>query len=642
MILDWIAQTPLFLTALVIVFGPGLVALYGIGMRGLALVAAAPLFGVATTALIAMVFGAVGVGWSPASWGIGSLILVGLAWGIGRIVGSRLPQTAATNMRWFLPTALAVGALIAAWRLIAYIIDPSGISQTNDAVFHMNAVRFILETSDASSMHVNAVIGGRSFYPAAWHAVVSLVVMTTGGSITVAANMVTLVIGALIWTFGIAWLTFTVTGSKTVASYAAVLSGALQTFPLLMFQWGVLFPNALSTALVPAAVAVVVSLPAWSVGSTRWRAGVRGVLLVLVAAAALMLSQPAALIPWAAISVAWLTFWILGRVSALGWTRSVAMIALSWALLACGWLYLSSSTSGSHWPPFRGKFEAFLDVMLNGQVLIPFAYGVSILMIVGVIAAFRSTKLRWFAVAWVGISGLYLLVAGISAPVIRDGLLGAWYADPYRIAALAPIVVIPLAAVGVDEILRILGKWTGFSADGARARVWGAVGVTVFMVVLVIFRPVSMPAFLDGSYDRESRYVAADDAFLAPDERTLLESLPELVEPGSRVIGNPSTGTGFGYFLSGIDVFPRTWAPPTSQEWNVLAQDLRDVASEPAVCEALAVYGSPEYVLDFGLGDVLPGRYEVPGMTDFEDQDGFELVAEEGDASLWRITACAQ
>lgn len=642
MIIDWLAQTPVLLVALLVFFAPGLLALIGVGLRGLALLAVAPLFSVATTALIAVVFGAVGIDWSPLSWGIGSLLLVGITWVLGRVLGPRLAQPPMSGHRWLLPTALTIGILLGAWRLVAYISDPAGISQTNDAVFHMNAVRFILETADASSLHVNAVISGHSFYPSAWHGAVSLIVMMTGATISVAANISTVVIGALIWPLGIAWLTRTVTGSGTVAIYAAVLSSALQTFPLLMFQWGVLFPNALSTALVPAAVAVVVSLPSWSTGSTPWRGCVRSVLFVLVAAGALMLSQPSTLLPWAAISIAWLTFWLVGRLATFDRVRTIILIAVSWVVLACAWLYLSNGTSGSHWPPTRGKFESFRDVLFNGQVLIPSAYGVSVLMIIGVIVAFRRSTLRWFAVAWVGISGLYLLVAGIHAPFVRDGILGAWYADPYRIAALAPIVVIPLAAIGVDAIVRVLSRRMRFSAEGGTATGITLSVLTVFMVALVLLRPVAMPAFLDGSYDRESRYVAADDAFLDPDERTLLESLDELVEPDARVIGNPSTGTGFGYFLSGIDVYPRTWAPPTTEPWNVLAQNLRDAATEPAVCDALAVYGDPEYVLDFGIGENIPGRYKLPGMTDFEAQDGFELVAEEGDVSLWRITACAQ
>lgn len=642
MILDWLAQTPVLLVALLVFFLPGLLALAGVGLRGLALLAAAPLFSVATTALIAVAFGAVGIDWTPLSWGIGSIFLAGLAWVMGRFLGSRMPQARKSDRRWLLPIALTIGILLGMWRIVTYISDPAGISQTNDAVFHMNAVRFILETADASSLHVNAVIGGHSFYPSAWHGAVSLVATMSGASISVAANISTVVIGAVIWPFGIAWLTRTVTGSGNVASYAVVLSSALQTFPLLMFQWGVLFPNALSTALVPAAVAVVVSLPSWNIASPRWRSIVRSSLFVCVVAAALMLSQPSALVPWGAISVAWLSFWLAGRIATLGRVRTVSLIAISWVALAGAWLYLSRSTSGSHWPPFRGKFESFRDVLFNGQVLIPPAYGVSVLMIVGIVVAFRRPALRWFAVAWVGISGLYLLVAGIDAPFVRNEILGAWYADPYRIAALAPIVVIPIAALGVDAIVLLLSKRLPFAPDGTRANAITVAALTLFMVVLVLLRPVAMPAFLEGSYDRESRYLAADDAFLDPGERTLLESLDVLVEPDARVIGNPSTGTGFGYFLSGVDVYPRTWAPPTTEPWGVLSQDLRDAATEPAVCDALAVYGDPEYVLDFGIGENGPGRYKLPGMTDFAGQDGFELVAEEGDVSLWRITACAQ
>lgn len=641
MILEWAAQTPVVLVALLIVFVPGLVALYGVGLRGLALLAASPLFGVASTAIIAVGFGAVGIGWSPLSWALASIVLIGVAWGAGRILGLRPSPSPRPTHRWLLPTALVIGVILGVWRLAAYIVEPAGISQTNDAVFHMNAVRFIMETADASSLHVSAVIGGNGFYPSAWHGVVSLITMFTGTSISIAANAFTLVIGAFIWPLGIAWLTRLVTDSTIIAGYAAVLSSALQTFPLLMFQWGVLFPNALSTALVPAAVALVVSLPGSIRGATGWRIGVRNGLLILIAAGALVLSQPAALLPWAAISIVWLSFWLLGDVT-IGRARAITLVVVAWVVLIVAWLALARGTSGSHWPPFRGRLEALLDVMLNGHILIPFAYGISALMIVGLVLAVLRRRLRWFAVAWLGISSLYLLVAAVAAPFIRDGVLGAWYADPYRIAALAPIVVIPLAAVGVDATVQAVARWTRRPPDGVKTSFVGIAVATAFMIVLVLLRPVAMPAFLQGSYDRESRYLAADDAYLDPDERTLLESLDEFVDPGARVLGNPSTGTGFGYFLSGVDVYPRTWSPPTSPQWAVLGQHLRDAASDPDVCDALSTYAEPGYVLDFGLGEQGPGRYEMPGMTDFAGQDGFELVTEEGDVSLWRITACDQ
>ena len=640
MILDWAAQLPVLLAALAIVFVPGALALRGAGVRGLALIGAAPLFTVAATALIAIAFGAIGVPWNPVTWGIAIALVVAIAWLIGGLLGRRLIARERAACRWWLPVTISVGAALGLWRLIAYIIDPAAISQTNDAVFHMNAVRYVLETADASSMHVNAVIGGHSFYPSGWHGLVSLIVQATGTEIAVAANILTLTIGAVIWPVGIAWLTRRVTGSHIAAGFAAIMSSALQTFPLLMFQWGVLFPNALSVALIPAAIALVVSLPEWNAGSGRWAQSARTVLLVLIAAAALALSQPAALLPWAAIVVVWFTSWSVSIAAERGRARAYSLVAAAWVALGAMWWRLAEATSGSHWTPFRSKLEAGIDVLLNGQVLIPFAFGISALMVIGLVVAVLRTHLRWFAIAWAGISLLYVMVASVTWDLIRVGILGAWYADPYRIAALAPIVAVPLAALGAETAVQFIARLLKRPARGGIVPLAAAV-LTIGMIVLVALRPTAMPAYLSKSFDRESRYVAAADAFLSPDERTLLESLDDVVEPDARVLGNPSTGSGFGYFLSGVDVYPRTWAPPTTDEWAVLAADLRDAATDPAVCEAIDAYGA-DYVLDFGPGEASPGRYEMAGMTDFAGQDGFELVAQEGGVSLWRITACAQ
>lgn len=642
MILDWLAQTPALLTAVVVAFAPGLAALYAVGMRGLALVAAAPLFSVASTAVIALGFGVVGIPWSPLAWAAASLAIVALAGGIGRLLGGRLRDAGPGNRKWLMPTAMAIGIAIGLWRLVSYIADPSGISQTNDAVFHMNALRFILETADASSLHVNAVIGAKSFYPAAWHGIVSLMVMSIGVSVPVAVNMLTLVIGGLIWTFGMVWLVKAVTGSDTVAAYAGILAAALQTFPLLMFQWGVLFPNALSTALIPAAIATVVTLPCWQGSTRRGATAVRSILLVTVALAAILLAQPAGILPWVAICGVWVSTRVLRRRTEWGIARVSGALVMLWAIVGVVWLALSAGTSGSHWAPFRGKFGALLDVLLNGQVMIPYAFGISVLMLVGLVIAVRTARFRWYAVVWAGISALYLFVASVGAPLVRDHILGAWYADPYRIASLAPIVVIPLAAVGLDGLVRVVARRLPRSSSDTPLLLSGIGIATALMIVLAVLRPVAMPAVTQGTYDRESRYVAASDAYLNPDEQALLEKLPQEVPVGARVLGNPSTGTGFGYFLSGVDVFPRTWSAPRTPQWEILGRDLRNATSVPEVCDALRTYGDPKYVLDFGLGEDGPGRYLMPGMTDFAGQAGFQFVGAVGEASLWRITACAQ
>ncbi|WP_226532607.1 DUF6541 family protein [Microbacterium paraoxydans] len=644
MILTWAAQAPVVLVVALVVFVPGVVALAVVGLRGLALLAAAPLFTVAATSIVALAYGAIGIPWSVSGWVWGMLVVVIAAGGVGWVLRGRYREPR-TGGSWVLPTALTTGMAIGIWRLVDYIADADAISQTNDAVFHMNAVRFILENADASSLHVSGMIGGNGFYPAAWHAIVSLIVLLTGTSIPIAANSLTIVIGALIWPIGIAWLTRVLTASNAVAGVAAILSGALQTFPLLMFQWGVLFPNALSLALLPAAIALVISLPLWHDVALRWRPVARSVVFVLVALAALVFSQPAALLPWAALLVLWATAQLLTASAPSRYWRW-GLIAAAWAALAVMWVGLSRGTSGSHWPPFRGKLEVLLDVVLNGQLRIPFAVGVSVFMLVGLVVAWRAARMRWFVFAWLLVSGLYILVAAVGAPLIRENVLGAWYADPYRIAALAPLVVVPLAALGLHALVRfvvgLFRRRAGATETEGPVVIASLLSAVVFMLVLVLVRSVAMPSFTEGTFDRASRYVAESDSFLSPDERTLLESLDEYVEPGARVLSNPSTGAGFGYLFSGVDVFPRTWSTPRSEAWAVLAASLRDASTDPAVCEALAAYSDPEYVLDFGIGDVTPGRYESEGMTDFAGQPGFEKVAEVGDASLWRITACAR
>lgn len=641
MIFEWSLQAPVLLVGLFVVFAPGIIALAGVGMRGLALLAAAPVFSVFATSAAAVLIGAVGVAWSPLSWAVSMLFLAAVSWGIGRLIGNRLPAQPQSGGRAILVSALVLGMVFTAWRLMAYIGDVEAISQTNDAVFHMNAVRFIIETASASSLDVTAVVGSAGFYPAAWHALVSMIVLITGTSLPIAVNILTVIIGGVVWVLGLAWLVKAISGSAAIAGYAAVLAGVMQNFPLLMFQWGVLFPNALSTALIPASIAMVLTLPAWSHGPMLWRAVTRSVLVVGVVAGALALSQPASLLPWAAICMAWLSFRALPQPEARGRWTWWAGISVGWGLLLVVWWLLSRSTSGSHWPFFRDRIEALVDVVMNGQVLIAPQLGISALMIVGLIVAVRHRSYRWIAVAWLGISSLYWLVATVGNERIRDMILGAWYADPYRIAALAPIVVIPLGALGVDAIVRFVSRG-GDRANRTASRSIALGILAVFVLLVVMIRPVPLPSIVAGTYEKISRYEASANGYLTPDERHLLESLGDLVESDARVLGNPSTGSGFGYFFSGIDVFPRNWAPPSDDVWQTIAEGLRDVDDDPEVCRALADYGDPEYVLDFGPGGQSAGRWLMPGLTDFGGQPGFELVAEEGDVSLWRITACAR
>jgi hypothetical protein len=651
-IADWFAQWPAFVASFVVLFGPGLLIGRGLRLRGLVLWALAPVGSTAVIGGLAIVYGALHVPWNVWTALVGCLAIAVIVWVAGIALGPRRPAPPRDRRALvLLAGGLAIGIAFVVARFVTYVHDPDAISQTNDAVFHLNALRYILETANGSSMHISGVIGATGFYPAAWHDLASLVAIATGCSIPVAANAVALMVSAAVWPLGLAWFAREVSrGSAAVTALSAALSASLWAFPMLLLEWGIVYPYALSVALLPAAAAIVVAAPRWIAGEgpvlTPLRSGILSAVLVIAALAALGLAQPATILAWGLVAMTFTSWWFGLHVRSLhGRMRGllIAGFCVAWIVFAGVWVLLTRSTTGSHWPPFRPKLVTVVDVLFNGQVLLPYAVSVSILMIIGLVVSIRRRTLRWLATAWAAFSVLYAVTASLGQPFVRGLLTGAWYSDPYRLAALAPLTVIPLAAVGLAAV----ATWATAAISGRSGRsaatvatAWSLLAVAVVGAIAFAVRPaIQMPAVTEGTADGESRYVTED--YLSPDERTLLERLPEHTPADALIIGNPSTGMGFGYMLSGRNVYPRTWQPSRAPQWAVLAEGLRDAGSDPAVCDALKTFGSPDYVLDFGPGEDSPGRYVMPGFTGFSGQPGFELVDRVGDASLWRITACA-
>ncbi|MGU3644444.1 DUF6541 family protein [Microbacterium sp. C23T] len=628
-------------------FGPGLAIGLAARLRGLALWAMAPALSTAGLAVLAIVFGLTGLPWQPLSAGIGAVVVAAAVWALSLVVrpGSA-PTSAPRGAPWLVPAGVAVGAVLTALRLALYIGDPDNPSQTNDAVFHLNALRYIADTGSASSLDLTGMLGATTIYPAGWHAPASLVFMM-GTDIVVAANAMSLVIGGAVWTLGVAWLTLVATrGDRLAAAAAAALAAAAAAFPLLMIQWGVLYPSLLAIAILPAALASILELPQrWS--STRWRGVIWGAGLAGVAALGVALAQPSILVIW---GIAGTSFGMWLVVSA--W-RSAAARTRIWlvaaalgqvAVLVCLWWLLGRFVT-SEWPPSRGKLEAVLDVLSNSLVGFPREWALSALMLVGLIASVRVAHLRWLATSWAMVAALYFVAVAVGNATVRAFLLAPFYGDPYRVAAALPVVVIPLAGIGAAALAGLVGGLIQRRRDlpHAPAATVGAATLAALAVAGLISIAVSpIIQWRDvwtGAVDRVTWYTMADDSYLTPDERALLGRLNAVVAPGDVIVGNPSTGMAFGFAIGDHTVYPLTWQPPQTAAYDVLASNLNEVATDPAVCPAVESIGA-RYVLDFGPGETEYGRYILPGFTDIAARDGFELVDRQGDAVLWRITAC--
>lgn len=650
MIGDWLAQGGLFLLAVAILFAPGLLVGIAVRMQGLALLAAAPAMSVGLISALAIVFPYVGLRWDMPSVAVAVVAVASALWGTAALINrgrrTELRRRSERTHTLLLIGGLVVGSVLNAARLMSYVGRPDAISQTNDAVFHLNALRWIAESGSASSLDLSGMLGGTTFYPSAWHAVASLVVLGPD-QVPVAANMVAVVIAAFVWPLGVAYLARVIAGGRVVAALAAALSAGLLAFPQMMFEWGVLYPYALSLAVLPAVVAVAITtLRAWAGarGLGRWRASAGFLTSTVLGALGIALSQPSSLLVLGLLVLLWVSNRALHRMG--GWTirariMGLGLLLVAWAMLAGAWLFLAYLAGPVVWRSYRTLLGAVGDVVLNSHAQLPAAFAMSALLIAGIIVAVRRDRWRWFVLSWLIVSVLYVISVGTDLPIVKRALTGPWYGDSFRLAAIVPVVVVPLAALGVAGILQWLRRVTSAARIDRDivAPILAMAVIAIVGAINIVVAPV-VPLRVADETDEESRYAMNSQSYLSTDEFALLRRLPELVPDDALLIGNPSTGAGFAYVIGERDIVPRTWSPPLSQAWHTIASKLRNAAADPEVCPALEAHGGPTHVLDFGPGDEGPGLYLMPGMTGFEGREGFEELASEGDASLWRITAC--
>lgn len=629
--IDWSPIVVPALAAAAVVFAPGLALAFALRLRGALLWGFAPAAGVGALGVSAVALGLAGIAWSPVTAAIAVVVMTGVAWAV------MLPlRTARTHegrgWRAWVAGAVTLGAVIGAVRMASIIGAPDNVSQTNDATFHLNALRYIADTGSASSLDLLGTIGASGFYPGAWHAVASLTMQLTGSDVAVAANATALAIAGPIWTASLAGLIWVTTRDVKTTSAAALLAPVLFAFPFHMLDFGVLYPYALSLAILPGVIAVLVS-SADRIGEAHgsrartMRIVVHAAIVTLVGLAALGLSQPSALLVWVVAVVA------CGLVQLLASWRS-ASARTRWAragvsaLLILGasgaWLAVVSISSANLWPGIRNLPDAAVRMLINGSVGSGPALVMSALAVLGVVVAVQSKRLRWLVLFGAALTMLVLVAQSVQNDTVRM-LLSPWYADPRRFTAMMPLVVIPLASIGLAAVMR----WRGWRS----ARTGSAVAV---LIIACTYIEATVWAVVNPI---EHRYGETEDSYLSQDERQLFDDLDEFVEPGARVLGNPSAGAAFGYGLTGVDVVPRTWSMPTDPAFQTLRSELVELVDDPDVCPAVESLGV-DYVLDFGESEEGAGKWEMPGLTGFEGEPGFTLVAERGDASLWRINGC--
>lgn len=559
-------------------------------------------------------------------------------------LGSRVRSLGAITLGSFLISALLMA------RHVRNVLDrPDALSQTFDNIFHQSAVRWILEHGDASSLRLlsmTATPGDPTFYPAAWHDIVSLVLLSTGSTdIPLATNALVLATGALVWTAGSVLLIRACLPSSLVRyglPLGAVLAASFPTFPLLFMKFGVLYPNLLSVALLPAMLVLVLRFV--GLAPRERLSPVAVVVLGVIGAVALSLSHPNGSMSLVAMAI---PIAVAGGVRALARVRNprvgghlmhgAALLLLAVAALAAAswiWPIIRPPAEALGWPPIVSTAEALGQALLLNPVEGWPRWILGVLLVIGLARCIRAGDLA-LPLSWGVVVYLWLVIASWPEGEARSALVGVWYNDPYRIAAVLTIPSLPLAAIGAAHLADLVARRLPRATRSWRGPV---LGITA---TLALALGTQAAPWMNHAVSVASGFYQLTDRsqLLTVDETRLLEEIPGIVPEDAVIVTDAWNGSSLAYAYTGRHTTTRHTLEYLSPDVVLLHERLDEAADDPEVCAAIQRLGAG-YVLDFGPDQINHFENSRAGYDDLADAPGFTLVASEGSAKLYRIEAC--
>ncbi|POH75146.1 DUF6541 family protein [Arthrobacter glacialis] len=661
---SWFEALPAFVVALLMLALPGGAVLLALRVRGLMALCLAPAVSVSVIGVSAVVAPLIHLPWNVAVVLLGTAVAAGAGWMARRFIPALSAVSPAHSPAQDHKAntgvgAAAAGVLVALAMTTAILTlvasNPEQFTQGYDSVFHLNATAYAAETSNASSFAISGFIlptVKTVFYPGAWHGLASLLAIVTGVSIPAATNIMWLAVAGVVWPLSCVFLTRVLFGTgRTLLISAAVLAAAFPAFPWLLLQYGSAYPNALSNALVPLGIGLVLLIIRPSAHTGLHPAQALTVVVLFMPGA--VMAQPNGIFSILLVLTPLLAYLIFAwlrtgfrRSRRHGWNR-LGLLILVTAVAAAAMLAVPQIRSlfGYTSPAFLFFPLALLRNFTHAPAPIWFpALALTALVLLGVRAGFRSPGLKWLAPALVLVAFTYPLATGTNAS-LANIVMAPWWDNPERIAALMPLLAVPLAALGMVKLVEwLIGRFpTFFIRTGLRETKGRATTAAVLVVVLAFSNPglwqikdqvgvmYRVPAEPDG--------LAQVDAH----ELALIHRLGNYTTKNDVIANNPYNGSALAMALAGSRMlFPYSSQGDLNPDLYTLRFWLNRVGSDQEVCSAAKRQGVT-HLLDFGT-DYIPAfndpRSLYPGITLAPDSDAFTLVASEGHARLYKMTLC--
>lgn len=664
--MSWLATIPLLLFAVVLAFGPGYAMGWALRVPARLRVFYAPLLTFALVAVSAIVLGKTGIPWSLISFVPVAAVLVAAAAGLMWLVGRRWPALASAS--WpgnDVPVAWpVVGAVLGGFLVLHMTEDmvygPEAFSQSLDNSFHMNAIRWIQEHGDASSLTLGAVSAADqqpTFYPAGWHDFVSLIYSTTGTSIATATIVTVLLAAGILWPCSLVAFSLSIPKLRRLQALAIpAIIGGFAAFPGLLLRWGVLFPNLLGYALLPTFVALMAHL-VQALLRREFSVLLSLGLSALVGIAGLALVHPNAVVSAVVFALPMLLAGVVqvSRSHELAlrqkWVGSLLLVGVSIGCVGAWWFLRPGASASNTWEPMLTEGEALYQFLFLGlenanQLRDTFnpSYLAGFLALWGVGYLLYKRRNLWLIASWVLIGYLWIIAATVPRGDFRLLMVGPWYTDHFRLAALVVFPSVILAGIGLGGFVEGLLTWVARRAPRpARLKV-ATVGMGVAMVLVLVVAGLSsrVPSVQETTLAVSREYrLTPTSVVLNQDEMNVINEIPKIVPKGDVIVNNPWDGSAYIYALADRHLTGYHFEFETSPKYSAIMHNLKNARTNPEVCREVNKYKAHWYVhLENQLNFGPDAQKNYDGLVAAIGTDVLTPVYSSGPMTLYRISAC--
>ena len=676
-----------------IVYVPGCLFLKSFRSDWLTSIVCAPVFTIPVYSMLGVVYAQIGVAASMATLVVPLVVLevvifgCSLARGTVRFAASlRAGQQRRpiTRSAWFgLFCYVLVAAILAFFYYVQTLDGAWSFAQDSDNSWLLALIQSFSQSGNASMLDATLyhdleglglttlvpVTG--SFYPAAWHILAALDVMALQVPVSLAANAVNCLFIILVFPSSMFLFLRTLFEKH---SWLLVCLGSIICLGFVAFPWGMLlsvsgplFPNLAGFSLVPLCCTFFIRLCR---GGSRRRMAMLAILLVFGLMALVVLHANAAFTT-ALILIPFCVYQIFLRIMNSGLRSSIKPwyavagclaflvgVAVIWYLLYTT-PYLQS-TVHYNWASYASIRQELVNIVTLGFRVPAAQISLAILVFIGVLYTLYERRYLWLTVSYAVICA-FCFVGATTDGALKSFLTGFWYTDPYRLAAMAALIGLPLATLGLYILLQAVKKISTRMVAPEKSKSL----ITILSVALVIgfiavnyYPSYTLPGrgnVVTAFGDYETCNILANlqdrDNLYDREEAAFAGKVKDVVDPAYCIYNNADDGSPFAYAFEGLNLCYRRSAAQLldggeSVQSELLRNRIDDLASDDEVQKVIKD-ANIRYILILDLGGEITDErcfygYYTPskwtGINNIDDETpGLKTLLAEGDMRLYEI-----